>query len=188
MDEKKAANAVRLFLEALDVDIEARGMERTPARVATLFAERFRGIGVDAAAALGRPFSTEAEGLVAVERIPFASICEHHLVPFYGTVDIVYLPHAGKVAGFSRFVSMVDVLARRPQLQERLTHEIADAVLRGIGAEGVLVVTHARQLCMMLKEEGTQQTTTVTSEALGALQDPCRAAEAWAMLGKREER
>lgn len=188
MDYGKAEDAVRQFLAALDVDIGARGMERTPERVAKLFAERFSGIGKDAAAALGRPFPTDSEGLVAVGSIPFASFCEHHLVPFCGTVDIVYLPHAGQVAGFSHFVAMVDVLARRPQLQERLTHEIAETVVRGLGADGVLVVCRARQFCMLLKEERTQRTVTVTSEALGALKEPCRAAEAWAVLGNREER
>ncbi len=86
-----------------------------------------------------------ATGLVAVQRIPFSSLCEHHLVPFYGSMDIVYLPHAGRVAGVSRFVEAVDVLARRPQLQERLTREVAEAVMRGLSAEGALVVCRAHQ-------------------------------------------
>lgn len=184
MEKDRAAEAVRQFLAALDVDVEARGMERTPARVAAMFAYLFGGLGRDAAAVLTPPLVTETTGLVAVTRIPFSSLCEHHLVPFYGTVDIVYEPHAGRVAGFSRFVEAVDVLARRPQLQERLTREIAEAVLRGLGAEGVLVVCCAHQFCMALREGGTQETRTVTSEALGCLRaGGARAQAAWAMLG-----
>ena len=120
---------------------------------------------------------------MAVQRIPFSSLCEHHLVPFYGSVDLVYQPHAGRVAGFSRFVEAVDVLARRPQLQERLTREVAETVMRGLAADGVLVVCRAHQFCMALREGGTHDTLTTTSEALGALAEPALAAQAGALLG-----
>ena len=183
MEKDRAAEAVRQFLAALDVDVEARGMERTPARVAAMFAYLFGGLGRDAAAVLTPPLVTETTGLVAVTRIPFSSLCEHHLVPFYGTVDIVYEPHAGRVAGFSRFVEAVEVLARRPQLQERLTREVAETVMRGLAADGVLVVCRAHQFCMALREGGTHDTLTTTSEALGALAEPALAAQAWALLG-----
>lgn len=183
MEKEQAAAAVRAFLAALDVDVSARGMERTPERVAEMYAYLFGGLGCDAAAVLGAPFESGATGLVAVQRIPFSSLCEHHLVPFYGSIDLVYQPHAGRVAGFSRFVEAVDVLARRPQLQERLTREVAEAVMRGLAAEGVLVVCRAHQFCMALREGGTHDTLTTTSEALGALAEPAQAAQAWALLG-----
>ena len=130
MEKEQAAAAVRAFLAALDVDVRARGMERTPERVAEMYAYLFGGLGRDAAAVLGATFETGTTGLVAVQRIPFSSLCEHHLVPFYGFMDLVYQPHAGRVAGFSRFVEAVDVLARRPQLQERLTRGMYFVELR----------------------------------------------------------
>ena len=183
MEKEQAAAAVRVFLAALDVDVSARGMERTPERVAEMYGYLFGGLGRDAAAVLGATFETGATGLVAVQRIPFSSLCEHHLVPFYGSMDLVYQPHAGRVAGFSRFVEAVDVLARRPQLQERLTREVAETVMRGLAADGVLVVCRAHQFCMALREGGTHDTLTTTSEALGALAEPALAAQAWALLG-----
>ena len=182
VDTARAEHAVREFLAALGVEADAAGVEKTPMRVAKMYGYLFGGIGREPAEAFSEPIEAGSSGLVAVQGIPFFSMCEHHLVPFFGTVDIVYQPHGGRIAGFTHFVEAVEIAAHRPQLQERLTHDIAAAVQRGLGAEGVLVVCHARQLCMTLREGGTYGTETITSETGGAFADPVRVQQAWALL------
>ena len=110
-------------------------------------------------------------------------MCEHHLLPFFGEVHIAYLAKDGRVAGFSKFGQLVDILARRPQLQERLTREIAEEIEKGTGADGVLVICEARQLCMMMRGEIAPDTKTVTTAALGRLkEDTHLRQEAWRIL------
>ena len=140
-----------------------------------------RGVG---GGSQGETFPTGSQGLVAVRHIPFYSMCEHHLVPFFGTVDIAYLPHEGRVAGFSKFTQLVERLAHQPQLQERLTAQIAHAVARDLQAEGVLVRMEALQLCMTMRGDMAPGTRTVTSEALGACRKEHELYEqAWLALG-----
>ena len=183
MMNEKASAAMRAFLEAMGLDLAARGMEKTPERVTEMFELLFSGCTEDAGAAWGELFETSAQGLTGVQHIPFYSLCEHHLVPFFGEVHIAYLPKDGKIAGFSKFVHVVNLLARRPQLQERFTREIADAVLEGLSAEGVLVICEARQLCMMMRGELAPETRTLTSEAGGRLvSDTTLRKEAWELL------
>ena len=110
---EKASAAMRRFLEAMGLDLAACGMEKTPERVTEMFELLFSGCGEDASSAWGELFETKARGLTAVQHIPFYSLCEHHLVPFFGEVHIAYLPKDGKVAGFGRFVHVVNLLARR---------------------------------------------------------------------------
>ena len=183
VDSKGAERAVEAFLKAVGVKVEEQNMQRTPARVAEMYAYLFGGLGRDPAEALSPPLAAETDGLIAVRGIPFFSMCEHHLVPFYGTADIVYAPQDGRIAGFSRFADAVSLAARRPQLQERLTKDIADAALRGLGAAGILVVCRATQLCMTMREGGTHGTETVTSEMLGTFaENPLLCQQAWALL------
>ena len=183
VNSKGAERAVETFLKAVGVNIEEQNMQRTPARVAEMYAYLFDGLGHDPAEAFGPPIAADTGGLVAVRGIPFFSMCEHHLVPFYGTVDIVYQPTAGRIAGFSKFGEAVDIAAHRPQLQERLTQDIADAVRRGLGASGVLVLCRATQLCMTLREGGSYGTETTTSAALGSFQEDSHlASQAWALV------
>ena len=126
----------------------------------------------------------DMDGLIAVHTIPFHSICEHHLLPFFGTAHIVYRPHAGRVAGFGVFTRLVDRMARRPQIQERLTSDIADEIERGLGAEGVLVVVDAQQLCMTMRGARAHGTRTTTSACRGVFRaDKVMAMQAWQMLG-----
>lgn len=189
VDVMRAEHAVREFLTALGVETDAAGMEKTPARVAEMYAYLFDGLGRDAAEAFGEPIEAGSSGLVAVQGIPFFSMCEHHLVPFFGTVDIVYQPNGGRIAGFTHFVEAVAIAAHRPQLQERLTHDIADAVQRGLGATGVLAVCHARQLCMTLREGGTYGTETTTSETIGVFANNfLLSQQAWALLKPPSQR
>lgn len=180
---ERAVRAMRDFLEALGIDLAACGMEKTPERVAKMYASLFDGLGCDTKDLWGELFHTGADGLVAVRHIPFHSMCEHHLVPFFGEVSIVYLPRDGQVAGFGKFVKLVDRLTHRPQLQERLTAQIAHAVADGLGARGVLTVVTAQQLCMTMRDSRAHGTQTVTSEYTGAFAtDHGLCQQAWSLL------
>lgn len=184
VDLSRAERAMREFLTALGVDLMARGMEETPARVAHLYGELFAGLRADTSELWADVLTENTDGLIAVRAIPFYSVCEHHLLPFFGTAHIVYRPHAGRVAGFGVFTELVDLLARRPQLQERLTEDIAREVACGLGAEGVLVVLDARQLCMMMRGERAHGTRTTTSACHGIFrEDKAAELQAWQMLG-----
>lgn len=132
----------------------------------------------------GEIFPTEYKGLVAVTDIPFYSVCEHHLMPFFGTVDIVYQPKEGRVAGLSKLSDLVNVFARRPQLQERMTRQIATALETDLLAEGVVVRIKATHLCMLIKGELQQGTAVVTMECRGVLSKTGQLREeAMAILG-----
>lgn len=179
----RAIHAMRSFLEELHVDLTRAGMEKTPSRVTEMFSYLFAGARENPKAIWGDLFHAGLDGLTAVCNIPMYSVCEHHLLPFFGEVHIVYLPTEGMVAGFSKFHRLVDILARRPQLQERLTREIAEEVEHGTNAAGVLVVTEACQLCMMMRGEIAPDTKTVTTTALGRLKDDAALRrEAWHLL------
>ena len=181
---EKAIRAMREFLEAVGVDIRAQGMEKTPERVAGMYQFLFSGLGKDASEIWGEPFDAGSDGIVAVRHIPFYSMCEHHLVPFFGEISLAYLPADGKVAGFSKFTKLIEILPRQPQLQERLTAQIAAAVRQGLGARGVLVVVEARQLCMTMRGDLAHGTRTVTSECNGVFRtDSALYQQAWMLLG-----
>ena len=185
VDLARAERAMREFLTAVGLDLTAQGMKDTPARAAELYAELFSGLRSDPQKLWTNTMTEETDGLVAVRTIPFHSICEHHLLPFFGTAHIVYRPHAGRVAGFGIFTQLVDLMARRPQLQERLTEDIAREIERGLGAEGVLVVLDARQLCMTMRGERAHGTRTTTSACRGIFrEDKAKELQAWQMLGE----
>ncbi len=185
MEKKEPlAKPVEVFLEGLGLDLSRLGMEKTPERVAKMYGELFSGLGPVEPEEWGELFESDAKGLVAVRHIPFYSMCEHHLVPFFGEVDIVYQPHDGMVAGFSKFTKVVEHLSHRPQLQERLTRQIAAAVTEGVGAEGVLVTVEAMQLCMMMRGDLAPGARTVTTECTGSfMKDEGLYHQAWHLLG-----
>ena len=173
---------MREFLAAVGVDLAAREMEETPARVAQLYTELFSGLHADTRDLWADVLTEETDGLVAVRGISFHSICEHHLLPFFGTAHIVYRPHAGRVAGFGVFTRLVERMARRPQLQERLTTDIAREMEQGLGAEGV----DAQQLCMTMRGARAHGTRTTTSACRGVFrEDRMMELQAWQMLGER---
>ena len=186
VDLARAECAMREFLTAVGVDLVAQGMEETPARAAALYAELFAGLHTDTQDLWADVLTEETDGLVAVRSISFHSICEHHLLPFFGTAHIVYRPHAGRVVGFGVFARLVARMAQRPQLQERLTEDIAREIEQGLGAEGVLVVLDARQLCMTMRGAHAHGTRTTTSTSRGLFrEDKTMELQAWQMLGER---
>lgn len=182
-----AVNAMRDFLTALGIDLKAQGMEETPARVAKLYALLFSGVGKETAPLWGETYTTNSDGMVAIRGIPFCSMCEHHLVPFFGKVDIVYLPAHGKVAGLGKFTNLINLISRRPQLQERMTQEIAHAILKDLSARGVLVSVRAQQLCMSIRGESAYDTTIITTETCGVLKsDAALSAQALALIQQKD--
>lgn len=184
MNINKAETAMREFLEALDIDPNLCGMDKTPMRVAKMYAKLFSGINQNTKDIWGETFEG-GDGLVAVKNIPFYSICEHHLVPFFGEADIVYLPQNGKIAGFSKFTKLIEILSKRPQLQEKLTGEIADSIYEDLNARGVLVVLSAKQLCMTIKGELAHNAKTVTSALRGEFQtNETFSKDAWRLIGR----
>ncbi len=184
---EKAIQAMREFLEALGIDLKLAGMEKTPERVAKMYGMLFDGIGRSTRGIWGETFDAGpgADGIVAVQRIPFYSMCEHHLLPFFGEVNIAYLPAPCGVAGFSKFAQLVEIISHRPQLQERMTGEIAEAVASDLEAPAVLVTVKAMQLCMTMRGDLAHGTRTVTSCSTGRFrEDPALCRQAWAILGK----
>ena len=144
----------------------------------------FGGRGKEAADVCGERFQSENDGIVAVKDIPFYSMCEHHLVPFFGRVSIAYKPKDGMVAGFGKFTKLVDIVSHRPQLQERMTEQLAEAVMQGLQAEGVLVIAEAQQLCMTMRGDLANGTSTITSACRGCFDhDSSMYSQAWNLLG-----
>lgn len=187
---ERAVSAMKEFLEALGLDLAKSGMERTPERVAEMYGTLFDGVGKGTDDIWGETFTVDSptDGLVAVRNIPFYSMCEHHLVPFFGEVNLVYLPSPGNVAGFSKFTRLVERISHRPQLQERMTAQIAEAIEKGLKAEGVMVMTEARQLCMMMREDSAHGTRTMTNAVLGKFREnPVLREQAMALLLQRRK-
>ena len=181
---EKAVGAMKEFLEALGLDLKQLDMEKTPARVAEMYSYLFSGLAKDASEVWGELFQSENDGIVAVKDIPFYSMCEHHLVPFFGRISIAYKPKNGMVAGFGKFTKLVDIISHRPQLQERMTEQLAEAVMQGLQAEGVLVIAEAQQLCMTMRGDLANGTSTITSSCLGCFgEDSSLYNQAWSLLG-----
>ena len=153
VDHGRIARAVREILIAVGEDPDRDGLLDTPARVARAYAETFAGLREDAGTHLARTFEHEASGddVVMLRNIEFASLCEHHLAPFLGRAHIAYLPSGGKVTGLSKLARTVDVFARRPQLQERLTAQVADALVAHLEPRGVAVLIEGEHLCMRVR-------------------------------------
>ncbi|MCM1245746.1 MAG: GTP cyclohydrolase I FolE [Roseburia sp.] len=164
MDKEKIERAVSLFLEGIGEDRDREGLRDTPARIAHMCEELFSGYASDAKEHLERTFSSEQTGLVVEKDITFYSVCEHHLLPFYGKVHIGYIPD-GRVVGLSKLARTVEVYARRAQIQEQLTCQIADAVMDLLSPRGVIVMIEAEHMCMTMrgvKKPGTQTVTICT--------------------------
>ena len=172
VDQERAAAAVRELLIAVGEDPDRPGLKETPGRVARAYAETFAGLWQDPREILATTFDEDHDELVLVKDIPMYSTCEHHLVPFHGVAHIGYIPGAdGRVTGLSKLARLVEVYARRPQVQERLTRQIADALNDVLKPQGVIVVIEAEHLCMAMRGIRKPGTTTVTSAVRGIFRD-----------------
>ncbi|MPV48428.1 MULTISPECIES: GTP cyclohydrolase I FolE [unclassified Pseudactinotalea] len=182
-DEERAAAAVREFLIAVGEDPDRPGLLDTPARVARAYRELFSGIGQDPADVVRTFFDLGHEEIVLVRDIEVFSTCEHHLLPFHGVAHVGYIPSAsGRVTGLSKVARLVDVFARRPQVQERLTGEIADALVELVDASGVIVVMDCVHLCMSMRGVRKGGARTVTSAVRGQMRDTTTRAEVLSLI------
>ena len=186
VDEQRAASAVRELLIAIGEDPDRDGLQDTPSRVARMYAERFGGLHEDPAAIFTAAFDAPYDEMVLVRDITLYSMCEHHLVPFAGVAHVGYVPgEDSKVVGLSKLARLVDLYARRPQVQERLTTQIADTLETYLRPRGVIVVIEAEHLCMSMRGVRQPGSRTVTSAVRGLLRDdPKTRAEAMGLIGK----
>ncbi|MBN9202716.1 MAG: GTP cyclohydrolase I, partial [Microbacterium chocolatum] len=192
VDRERVSALVRDLLEAIGEDPDRPGLKHTPQRVADAYAEFFGGVGEDPAAPLAHTISvsrgpapeTLPSGAVMLRDILFRSVCEHHLLPFRGHAHIAYLP-GEQVVGLGALPKVVDILAARPQVQERLGEQIADVIAAKLDARGVLVVLDAAHECLTMRGERQPDASTVTIAARGALAEPAARAEVVLLLGAR---
>lgn len=171
VDLQKIEQAVTMILQAVGEDETREGLLDTPKRVAKMYAEMFSGLHEDAGDYFETVFHEDHNELVLVKDIPFYSMCEHHLVPFYGKAHVAYIPQNGVVAGLSKLGRAVETIARRPQLQERITSEVAETILTKLNAKGVYVVIEAEHMCMTMRGLKKPGAKTVTSVARGVYEE-----------------
>jgi len=187
VDQIKIKEAVRLLLEGIGEDTEREGLVETPERIARMYGEIFAGMEEDAAEHLSKTFAVKSNEIVLVKDITFYSMCEHHLLPFYGKAHIAYLP-AGRVVGLSKLARTVEVYARRPQIQEQMTIQIVEAVMEHLKPQGVMAMLEAEHTCMTMRGVEKPGSKTVTVASRGCFQeDPKWQALFFRMLGKNNE-
>lgn len=183
VDQPRIEAAVREILLAIGEDPDREGLQETPARVARAYEEIFAGLSQEAGQVLGTTFDIDHSELVLVKDIPFYSTCEHHLVPFYGVAHIGYIPgEDGKVTGLSKLARLVDIYAKRPQVQERLTTQVVEALEEHLNPLGAIVVIQAEHMCMSMRGVRKPGSKTVTSAVCGALRDSATRAEAMSLI------
>lgn len=172
LDQKRAEAAIREFLYAIGEDPDREGLQETPSRVARACAEIFAGLQEDPSSHLLKQFhEADHEEMVIVRDIPFTSMCEHHLLPFTGRAHVAYIPRKGRITGLSKLARCVEGYARRPQVQERMTSQIADAIMRSLEPLGVIVVVEAEHMCMTARGIKKPGSLTVTSAVRGSFQE-----------------
>ncbi|MDZ4168099.1 MAG: GTP cyclohydrolase I FolE [Coriobacteriia bacterium] len=171
MDRDKIETGVRLILEGIGEDLSREGLAETPRRVADMYSEIFSGLGADASEHFSVTFNEGHQEMVLVRDIALYSVCEHHLVPFLGRAHVAYIPGKhGRICGLSKLARVVDVYAKRPQVQERLTSQIADTIVDNLDPAGVIVVIEAEHLCMSMRGIKKPGSMTVTSAVRGIFQ------------------
>ena len=182
-DQARAEKAVKELLIAIGEDPNREGLKDTPARVARSLKENFTGLFQKPSDILETTFDIGHKELVIVKDIEVYSHCEHHLTPFHGIAHIGYIPgEKGKITGLSKLARLVDLYSRRPQVQERLTSQIADALVEGLDAAGVIVVIECEHLCMSMRGVKKSEARTITSAVRGHLRNPATRAEAMALI------
>ena len=170
MDKVKIEQAVKLFLEGIGEDVNREGLVDTPRRISNMCEEIFAGLEDDASKYLSTTFTAKDNEMVVEKDITFYSVCEHHILPFFGKAHIAYIPN-GKVVGISKLARTVEVFARRPQIQEQMTAQIADAIMEELDAKGVMVMVSARHLCMSMRGIKKQDAETVTYITRGVFKE-----------------
>ncbi len=186
MDRKKIEEAVKLILEAIGEKPSRKGLKDTPGRVSRMYAEIFGGLEEDPEKILGRVFHEDFNELVLVRDIPFFSICEHHLMPFYGKAHVAYLPDGNNVVGISKIARLVEVFSKRPQIQERITNQVVDTIMRVLTPQGAMVVIEAEHLCMVMRGVKKPGCKVVTSAMRGIfLRDFRTRTEAMSLINSR---
>ena len=184
VNKDKVEAAVKLLLEGMGEDVNREGLKETPARVARMYEELLSGMGASAKEHLSKTFEASDSQIVLERDITLYSICEHHLMPFFGKIHIAYIPD-GQVVGISKLARTVEVYAARLQIQERLTAEIADAIMENLRPKGVMVLVSAEHMCMTMrgvKKPGAQTVTLITRGEFDKNQ--CLQEEFWRMMGK----
>ena len=183
VDLPKIEAAVREILVAIGEDPDRDGLLDTPKRVAKAYAEFFAGLHKDGGEVLGTTFDIEHEELVLVKDIPFYSMCEHHLLPFYGVAHVGYIPSKeGKITGLSKLARLVEVYARRPQVQERLNAQIVEDLMEHLHPQGAIVVLEAEHMCMSMRGIRKPGSKTITSAVRGQLRDHATRMEAMSLI------
>jgi GTP cyclohydrolase I len=183
IEQEKIKKAVEMIIEAIGEDGKREGLLDTPKRVAEMYNEIFSGIKEDPKIHMKTVFNTEYDELVLVKDISFYSMCEHHFLPFFGKASVAYIPKNGKITGLSKLARVVDCIAKRPQLQERLTSAIADVIMECLDPEGVLVVVDAEHMCMSMRGVEKPGTRTVTSAVRGIFRSNAKSrSEALALI------
>lgn len=184
VDKVKLAKAVELILEAIGEDKNREGLRNTPQRVANMYAEVFAGLEQEPRKHLQTCFvEDEHDEVILVKDISFYSMCEHHLLPFYGKAHIAYIPSKGRIVGLSKMVRVIEIIARRPQLQERLTTAVADVITQELKPKGVVVVVEAEHLCMSIRGVNKPGAVTVTSAVRGLFRkNPSSRQEAFSLI------
>lgn len=167
MDLKKIEKGVRLIIEGIGEDPQRPGIKDTPARVAKMYQEIFSGLETPTEEVLGHIAGESHDELVLLKDIPFYSVCEHHLLPFIGKAHVAYIPGAGKIAGIGELARAVEILAKRPQVQERLTSQLADMIMEKLKPKGAMVIIDAEHLCLSMRGMKKPGSRTVTSAVRG---------------------
>lgn len=187
MDTGLIADAVRQLLKGVGEDADRQGLERTPERVASMYEELFSGIGRDAVDEIDVVFDADHDEMIMVRDIPFYSVCEHHLVPMLGKAHVAYIPNEqGQITGLSKIARVVDIVSKRPQVQERITTQIADAIEKALEPRGVLVVIEAEHLCMTMRGVRKPGSETVTSAVRGIFRrNEATRSEAMGLISRR---
>ncbi len=185
IDSGKIIQAVEMILEAIGEDPQREGLKGTPSRVARMYSDIFRGLHESPGKYLECVFHEDHDEMILVRDIPFYSMCEHHLLPFIGTAHVAYIPSDGRVTGLSKLTRVVETIARKPQLQERLTKQINETITESLNPQGVAVVVEAEHLCMSMRGVKKPGAKTVTSSVSGRFRSDARTrSEFFALINK----
>lgn len=183
MNKKQIEDGVKLIIEGLGLDKDSEGLKRTPERVSEMYSEIFAGLTRDVKKDIKLYETDNQDEMIILRYIPFYSMCEHHLLPFYGYVHIAYIPKNNKITGFSNLIEVVDTLSKRPQIQERLTTDIADTLMDLLKPMGVLVIVEAEQLCLYMRGIKKPGVYTMTSALRGVMKKEVTRQEALNLIG-----